>query len=481
MSDREELDALRRMAELEAKANGAAPVAAPKPTSRLDALVNQTGQVGREARDFGAGLIRGAGSIGATLLYPVDAAARGLGVENSWIGRTDRRQAMTDGLQSAGADVNSLNFQGGKLGGEIAGTAGTGGVLAAGARGVGAAAPVVNALATGGMRTGLAAPTSFLPAVGQVGLRAGAGGLTGGTMAGLVDPELAGTGVALGALLPGATHIAGRSGQFLGDAARSGANRLMQSALKPTQTARQSGAADVAIRELLDRGISPTRGGVNQLQALIESGNTRLTDAIAGSTATVRSNELLRYLPDVERRFSQQVTPTKDLAAIREVGADFLATRPASIPVQDVQALKQGTYRILRDKYGQIGSAETEAQKAVARAAKDAVSDAVPEAAGLNNELSRLYTTLDVAERRALMEANKNPMGLAALAVTEPSAFVAFMADRSAAFKSLAARMLERTGQAGQRASQLLLEQGTNPLVRATRTDLLGAGQAGPQ
>ncbi len=343
-----------------------APKAQPKPKlSRLDALVNNTKVVASDAGNLAAGAVRGAGSIGATLLYPIDAAARGLGVENSWIGRTDRRQAMTQGLESMGADAESIPFQAGKLGGEIAGTAGAGGVLAAGARGVGAAAPVVNALASGGMRTGLAAPQAFLPAVGQVALRTGAGGATGGAMAGLVDPELAGTGVALGALLPGATQMAGQSGQFLGDAARSGANRLMQSALKPTQAARKSGDADIAIRELLERGISPTKSGVNQLQALIESADGRLTNAIADSTATVRSNELLRYLPDVERRFSQQVAPTKDLNAIRGVGSDFLATRPASIPVQDVQALKQGTYRILKGKYGEVGSAETEAQKAV--------------------------------------------------------------------------------------------------------------------
>jgi len=449
-----------------------APEVKAGPPSIKDAVANRVKAAARGYRELVAGSVRGAGSIGATLLSPLDATG---------MGRSDRREAMTQGLESMGADTSSIPFQAGKLGTEIAGTAGAGGMLAAGGRAVGASPTVVNALATGGFRTGAAAPQNYLQAVGNVVTRAGAGAATGGVMAGMVDPEHARTGAALGALAPGAAQIAGQSGQFLGDSFRSGANRLMQSALKPTQTARQSGAADVAIRELLDRGINPTRAGVNELMALIESGNSRLSNAIADSTAQVRTNSLLRYLPDVRQRFGNQVTPTRDLEAIEGVGRDFLATRPPSMSVQDVQAMKQGTYRILRDKYGQIGTAETEAQKAVARAAKDAVSAAVPEAAPLNNELSRLYTTLDVTERRALLEANKNPMGLAALAVTEPSAFVAFMADRSAAFKSLAARMLEQTGQAGQRASQLLLETGNNPLLRATRTDLLGASQTGPQ
>ena len=45
------------------------------------------------------------------------------------------------------------------------------------------------------------------------------------------------------------------------------------------------------------------------------------------------------------------------------------------------------------------------------------------------------------------MEMNKNPLGLASLAA-HPVSFLAFMADKSALFKSLAARMVNATGQA---------------------------------
>ena len=41
-----------------------------------------------------AGGVRGAGSLGATTLTPIDALARLAGVENAFIGRKDRRQAM---------------------------------------------------------------------------------------------------------------------------------------------------------------------------------------------------------------------------------------------------------------------------------------------------------------------------------------------------------------------------------------------------
>lgn len=67
-----------------------------------------------------AGAVRGAGSIGATLLRPFDTAS-----ENE-----QRRKSMDDALQSFGAEPDSWMYKGGKLGGEIAGTAGAGGLIA---------------------------------------------------------------------------------------------------------------------------------------------------------------------------------------------------------------------------------------------------------------------------------------------------------------------------------------------------------------
>jgi hypothetical protein len=112
-----------------------------------------------------------------------------------------------------------------------------------------------------------------------------------------------------------------------------------------------------------------------------------------------------------------------------------------TLPIQAAQELKKGTYKTLSKKYGQLGSAEVEAQKGLARGLKDEIANAIPEISGLNAQEAKLITTLNVAERRALMELNKNPMGLAAL-TTDPRAWAAFMADRSSAFKALAARML---------------------------------------
>jgi hypothetical protein len=109
------------------------------------------------------------------------------------------------------------------------------------------------------------------------------------------------------------------------------------------------------------------------------------------------------------------VSPTKDLGAIKGVADDFAAhpNLPAgdAIPVQQAQEMKKGTYKVLSKKYGEAGSAETEAQKGLARGLKEEVANAVPGVEGLNAEESKLMTTLDVAERRALLEMNKNPVG----------------------------------------------------------------------
>lgn len=172
-------------------------------------------------KDLAGGLVRGAGSIGATLLAPVDMASdamagKGLSLESN----RQRRADMDAGLQTLGADTNSLAFGAGKLTGEIAGTAGIGNVLGAGAQAVGAAPKVVNALRSGGMTLGGAPAKTMLEGAGNLALRAGAGAAVGGSSAGLVNPEDAGTGATIGGALPVATKVVGKTGQMIGGAIR---------------------------------------------------------------------------------------------------------------------------------------------------------------------------------------------------------------------------------------------------------------------
>ena len=162
-----------------------------------------------------AGAVRGAGSIGATLLAPLDIAGdalagRGLSLQSN----RQRRADMDAALGGMGAETDSWMYQGGKIGGEILGTAGAGGVLGNVAARLGASAPLVQALTSSGFsaggRTGLAGMAT----------RAAGGALTGGVTAAAVNPEDAATGAALGAVLPIALQGAGKAAGALGRGVR---------------------------------------------------------------------------------------------------------------------------------------------------------------------------------------------------------------------------------------------------------------------
>jgi hypothetical protein len=137
----------------------------------------------------------------------------------------DRRKAMDQALQSLGAQPDSLMYKGGKLAGEIAGTAGAGGALAQGVGSVVpasvAAAPRVaqflEALKSGGFTLG-SKSTDLAGKAADLGIRAAGGAVSGGVQAGLIDPNEAGTGAVLGAALPVAVQGVGKAAGLVGDA-----------------------------------------------------------------------------------------------------------------------------------------------------------------------------------------------------------------------------------------------------------------------
>lgn len=186
------------------------------------------------ALDAAGAVLRGAGSIGATLLTPLDMAARALGVQNSFIGRDDRRTAMDQALQSRGVDTESNTFKGVKLGTEIAGTAGIGGMLAAPLKTV---APSFSAAIESG---GLFAQGASMPT------RIAGGAITGGATAGLVDPNDVGMGAAVGAAFPVGVKAVGAMGRGIGNAITAGG-------VTPEVAALAKRAADLGIDVPADR------------------------------------------------------------------------------------------------------------------------------------------------------------------------------------------------------------------------------------
>lgn len=212
------------------------------------------GRIKRGVGNLAAGAVRGAGSIGATILAPIDIIGdaidgKGLTLESN----RQRRADMDAGLRELGADTDSLLFKGGKLVGEIAGTAGAGGAVAnmLGRSSVVAAnAPnLLQAIRTAGMSAGNASGIAN-PIVRAIG-----GGVSGGLSAGMVDPEEATTGATVGAALPGALKVAGVAGRGMGRvAAKAGRAVLPQASPEVAalaQRAQQLGI-DVPVDRIVD-------------------------------------------------------------------------------------------------------------------------------------------------------------------------------------------------------------------------------------
>lgn len=203
---------------------GVAPQSAPQ-AGRFGNLLTRLPQgAGREimadAGNVLAGAVRGAGSIGATLVAPYDIVkdamdGKGLSLESN----RRRRQEMDWGLQYMGANPESVAYKGGKLGGEIAGTAGAGGLLARGLTTLPGAAnitPLIEAIGSGGFKAG------GLGGLSGLGTRVAGGAITGGATAGLVNPEDAGVGALVGGAVPGAVSVAGNTARGVGRAIRGG-------------------------------------------------------------------------------------------------------------------------------------------------------------------------------------------------------------------------------------------------------------------
>lgn len=263
---------------------------ASKPASMADKVKQQAG-------NLVAGAVRGAGSIGATLLAPVDVASdlidgKGLTLDSN----RKRRAAMDSALGELGADTNSLAYKGGKLAGEIAGTAGAGGLIARGTAGalptLAAASPrlatalEVNGLA--GTRLAGAAP-NVLRAIETAGMAGGSmpvrmagGAITGAASAGLVNPEDAAGGAMIGGAMPAVIKGAGMLGRAVGFAGKgAGANPQVVQAARDAQAAGYViPPSDIQPQGMVMEALGGLSGKIKTAQ-VASAKNQEVTDALA--------------------------------------------------------------------------------------------------------------------------------------------------------------------------------------------------------
>jgi hypothetical protein len=229
---------------------------------------------------------------------------------------------------------------------------------------------------------------------------------------------------------------------------------LMQTAVKPSTDDLLSGNAGKAVQTMLDEGIVPSMSGwgakgMTDVAKMTSALDDKVGQAITASQSKVPVGAVASRLDDTMQTAGMQVNPKTDVAAVENAWTEFL-TNPLiagkkEIPVQLAHELKRGTYKALGGKsYGEVGSTSVEAQKALARGLREETMKAVPEIEPLLARQASLMNVKDVAGARALLEANKNPMGLAALRVDHPLSSVSFLADRWAWLKAMAALGLHR-------------------------------------
>ena len=233
MTPREELAALRRMAELEAKASGGIPTgraAAAAPQKERGFLST----IGAPIEAVSQGVIKGVGDLMFGGQKLVGKGLQGIGADEA--GRflqedAARRQAESQGVVAPFKQEFPIATGAGELGSQALITAPLGGViakpLAALSTGVPAVAryvdPVVNALRSSGFSSGLATKNAPLATrAADIGARIVGGGATGGATAALTNVDEAGTGAEVGAgvavVAPRVVKTLAKSAGFLTDA-----------------------------------------------------------------------------------------------------------------------------------------------------------------------------------------------------------------------------------------------------------------------
>jgi hypothetical protein len=256
--------------------------------------------------------------------------------------------------------------------------------------------------------------------------------------------------------------VGGVAGMLSKAPLRAGAERLMQQALKPSTDALVNlgptgPSSQRAIATMLDAdpgltgfsGYNVGRGGIKSMQGKADATKAAIEDAIKGSGATVDRNVLASSLDEFTNHIkATDLAPQDRLAAVQKLYDQIVSNThmPQQLPVEQVQRIKQAIYKRISEAYGELGSDTVQAQKYLARSAKDQISAAVPEVAGLNAKESELLNALELARHRAFVTGNKDIGGMGWL-TANPAAFAAFMVDRSPLFKSMIARMMNTGSQ----------------------------------
>lgn len=199
------------------------------------------------------------------------------------------------------------------------------------------------------------------------------------------------------------------------------AQRLYQSALKPSLAANTAEGIKSIVNTGLENKISVSEAGEAKLSGLINDLNDSIKEQLkTNPNATVNPNKVAGRVDQLKPQFANQVNAGQDLASLEKAKQQFLTEQGAtpgkpgiaasptglldangrpvmgpSVPptaakpappmaATAAQDMKVGTYQQLKAKYGELSNATDEAQKALARGLKEELENQFPEIGKMN-------------------------------------------------------------------------------------------------
>jgi len=302
MATKEQLYTALRNADAAGDVDGARKLAA-----YIKAMPTEAPSFGQMLKDealtsIPGGFVRGVKDVidtGAGFLSRLGGADEAARVQaDNEAGKADFKAAQ----DRAGAGASSVA----RVGGNIAATYPVGGVLGSGAKAVGLNR-LGNALTSGGFSTGAPVANNLLARAGDMGVRMAGGAGTGYVAAGMVDPDTANTGAAIGAALPPVAKLAGVAGAGVASLVRpftkGGQEKIAANVLREFSTNPQALANIRQAAPVVDGSIPTT---------IMAAGD----EGLAGLSRTLQSADP-RYAAELSTRMSaQNAARTKALEAV---------------------------------------------------------------------------------------------------------------------------------------------------------------------
>jgi hypothetical protein len=225
-------------------------------------------------------------------------------------------------------------------------------------------------------------------------------------------------------------------------------HELMFSALKP------SAAGTASVAESMGRVKTMLEGGFNVSQKGVEKMHEKLSWLEGEIRSILSKSPEKTTLADISAQGTksrEQFILQRDQQTVDRV-FDEISKKyfpKGEMSVEDAHLLKQKIYKNVKEKSyasGELQSAEKEGMMGTARGIRESELRA-----GVGPQLAEQQKIMDVlepAEKRAIVELRNNPVGIALLA-HNPKMMALYIGDRSSAFKSALANLINQSNVSG--------------------------------